>query len=316
MTEWLGEGWTASALAGDASARTYFRITTPDAKTYMLAYYPPEVRGQLRRFLDAYNAIAPQGTIPQVLRHCGFAVLQNDVGDQTLFDLLHREPEKALPFYRAAIDLLIAFQRAPAAEINPPFTAGFFLDELNMTREYYVEKLMAVPEQYADRLEPVFRKLAENLSRHPYVLCHRDFHGQNIHIVNETLYLIDYQDLRMGPDTYDLASLLRDRGVAVVIADREPELVEHYARRSGAPAGVPQRYYESLLQRSIKILGTFAKQAIVRERLHYLDFVAPTLESVRRCLDQLPEFAILADLLPMQFSVETARARAEGIKET
>lgn len=315
VTEWLGKKWSAQALAGDASVRAYFRIAAPDGKTYMLAYYPPEVRPQLRRFMAAYEAVSPHGSVPGVVRHSDAAVVQLDVGDRTLYDLLHDDREEGVRLYRAAIDLLVGFQRSPAVEINPPFTAGFFLAELDMTREYYVEKLMEVG--YSERLEPFFRSLAENLARHPYVLCHRDFHGQNIHIVNNTLYLIDYQDLRLGPDTYDLASLLRDRGVARLIGDEtEMELVDDYVSRSAAPEGLRRRYFETLLQRSIKILGTFAKQPIVRGRMHYLEFIPPTLESIRRCLDELPEFAALSDLLPMNFSMERARARAESLKET
>ena len=77
-----------------------------------------------------------------------------------------------------------------------------------------------------------------------------------------------------------------------------------------------RRYFETLLQRSIKILGTFAKQPIVRGRMHYLEFIPPTLESIRRCLDELPEFAALSDVLPMNCSLERARDRAESMKET
>jgi aminoglycoside/choline kinase family phosphotransferase len=315
VKDWLGERWSAQALPGDASVRAYFRIAAPDGKTYMLAYYPPEVRPQLRRFMAAYEAVSPHGSVPGVVRHSDATVVQNDVGDRTLYDLLHDDRDEGVRLYRAAIDLLVGFQRSPANEINPPFTAGFFLAEMDMTREYYVEKLMGV--DYSERLEPFFRKLSESLTRHPYVLCHRDFHGQNIHVVNNTLYLIDYQDLRLGPDSYDLASLLRDRGVARLIgATTEMELVGAYAERSGAPDGLGRRYFETLLQRSIKILGTFAKQPIVRGRMHYLEFIPPTLESVRRCLEELPEFAALSDLLPMNFSMERAHARAESLKET
>jgi N-acetylmuramate 1-kinase len=315
VKEWLGAGWTAQALPGDASVRAYFRIVASGGKTYMLAYYPPEVRTQLQRFMAAYEAVSTHGRVPDVLRHSEFAVMQHDVGDRTLFDLIHENREEGVRLYRAAIDLLAGFQRSPGRDINPPFTAGFFLAELDMTREYYVEKLMGIG--YSERLEPFFRKLSESLSRHPYVLCHRDFHGQNIHIMSGTLYLIDYQDLRMGPDTYDLASLLRDRGVARLIGEQtELELVDYYCRCASAPDGLRRRYFESLLQRSIKILGTFAKQPIVRGRLHYLQFIPPTLESVRRCLEELPEFAALSDLLPMNFSMEPARRRAESLKET
>jgi aminoglycoside/choline kinase family phosphotransferase len=315
VTEWLGERWSAQALPGDASVRAYFRIAAPDGKTYMLAYYPPEVRPQLRRFMAAYEAVSPHGSVPGVVRHSDAVVVQLDVGDRTLYDLLHDDRHEGVRLYRAAIDLLAGFQRSPAREINPAFTPGFFLSELDMTREYYVEKLMSIDD--SERLEPFFRGLAEKITRHPYVLCHRDFHGQNIHVVNGTLYLIDYQDLRLGPDTYDLASLLRDRGVARLIGEEtELELVDYYAQCSGAPAGVRRRYFETLLQRSIKILGTFAKQPIVRGRMHYLEFIPPTLESIRRCLEELPEFGALSDLMPMNFSMERARGRAESLKET
>lgn len=315
LRQWLGEDWSATPLAGDASVRAYYRVVQPGG-TYMLAYYPPEVRDQLRRFMDAYRAVAPHARVPEVLQHCDFAVLQRDVGDRTLFDLLHADPVEGVRLYRAAIDLLVAFQRSPAREINPAFTAGFFLAELDMTREYYAVKLMGVQEAVADRLEPLFRRLTDNVSQHPSVLCHRDFHGQNLHVFKGTLFLIDYQDLRLGPDTYDLASLLRDRGVARLIGDEaELELIEYYSARSGASDGVRRRFFETLLQRSIKILGTFAKQPIVRGRLHYLEFIPPTLESIRRCLEELPEFAVLSDLLPMEFSLDEARKRAVAMKE-
>src|SRR6185436_13324077 len=126
VKEWLGDKWSAKALPGDASVRAYFRIAAPDGKTYMLAYYPPEVRPQLKRFMDAYNAVSPHGRVPNVLRHSEAVVVQHDAGDRTLFDLLHDDPAEGGKLYRVAIDLLVDFQRSPAQEINPPFTAGFF----------------------------------------------------------------------------------------------------------------------------------------------------------------------------------------------
>jgi len=180
-----------------------------------------------------------------------------------------------------------------------------------MAREFYVGKLM---DGDGAALESIMKTICESVARHPYVLCHRDFHGQNLHIENDTLYLIDYQDLRMGPDMYDLASLLRDRGVARIIGDEaELALLAHYVEVTGAQGDVRRRYFETLLQRSIKILGTFAKQPIVRGRMHYLEFIPPTLESIRRCIDELPEYAALRDMFPLQFDLETARKRAQEL---
>lgn len=307
----IGEEWSVQPLAGDASVRAYFRIVRPDGSTYMLAYYPPELRAQLQRFLGAYDAVSAHGRIPEVLHHSEEVILQVDVGDRTLFDLLHDDREEGLRRYRQAIELVVAFQRAGDAAINPPFTAEFFLNELAMTREFYVEQLMGAPAETAAQLEPWFQRLCEKVASHPYVLCHRDYHGQNLHVFNDTLYVIDYQDLRMGPDTYDLASLLRDRGVARILGDEtELELVDGYAGLLGAERGaLRRRYFETLLQRSIKVLGTFAKQPIVRGRLHYLDFIPPAIEAIRRCLSELPELAELGRLLPMEFALEATRER-------
>jgi aminoglycoside/choline kinase family phosphotransferase len=311
LDQWLGPDWTARPLAGDASVRAYYRVAGSDGRSYILAYYPEEVRPQLARFLGAYEAVSPHGRVPEVLQHCDLAVLQHDVGDRTIFAVLHEDREEGLRLYRAAIELLGAFQHAPDRGLNVPFTAQFFSDELEMSLEFYVEKLMGGD---AGPLRPFMKSISEIVARHPYALCHRDFHGQNIHVNGDTLYLIDYQDLRMGPDTYDVASLLRDRGVARIIGETtELELVEHYARVTNAAGDVRRRYFETLLQRSIKILGTFSKQPITRGKMHYLEFIPATVESVERCIEELPDYAPLRDIFPLQFDLETARRRAREL---
>ena len=313
LRECLGGAWSVEPLPGDASVRRYFRVKLQDGSTRMLAYYPREVRAQLRQFLDAYDAVHPHGSVPEVLRHCDAAVLQVDVGDQTLFDLLHRDREQGVRLYRKSIDALVAFQRATSSEVNPPFSSDFFFNELEMTRQFYVEALMGVSEESCRQLVPIFRRLTDKLGQHPYVLCHRDYHGQNIHILIDELHVIDYQDLRMGPDTYDMASLLRDRGVARILGeDTETELVAYYAKLRAEDGGLRTRYFETLLQRSLKILGTFSRQPIERGRLHYLDFIPPTIESVERCLRELPEFEELARTFPLHFSLQQARERVKG----
>ena len=310
LNEWLGPHWSAQPLAGDASVRAYFRVTGEDGTTYIATYYPEEVRSQMGRVLGAFEAVAPYGPVPKMLHHGGVVTLQQDVGDRSIFDVLHEDRAEGLKLYRRAVELLVQFQRAECS-INAPFTAGFFFSELEMALEYYVEKLMGYP---AAGLRPLLKTVAENVAQHPYVLCHRDFHGQNVHVLNDELFMIDYQDLRMGPDTYDLASLLRDRGQARVLGNEtELDLLDHYRDLRHADAGIRRRYFETLLQRSVKILGTFAKQPIVRGRLHYLEFIPATLESIQRCIEELPEHAALREAFPLRFDLDAARSRAQEL---
>ena len=307
VTAWIGDGWSAQSLAGDASVRAYYRVTAADGRTYMLAYYPEEVRGQLDRSLAAFRALEASVAAPAILHSCDVATLQHDAGDRTIFDVLHEDREEGIRLYRRAVELLVAFQRAPDPGLNAPFTAAFFENELKMTREFFLERLMgrdgAAFEEYAV-------KISTEIASHPYLLCHRDYHGQNIHIQSDTLYVIDYQDLRMGPDTYDLASL-RDRAVAEIIGDEvELELVDTWTRLSGAEGDVRSRYFATLLQRSLKVLGTFSRQPIERGRMHYLDYIPAALASVSRCIDELPAFAPLRDIVPLSVDLGEVRSRA------
>ncbi len=52
------------------------------------------------------------------------------------------------------------------------------------------------------------------------MLCHRDYHSRNLMLHDGSLYIIDFQDARMGPDTYDLVSLLRDSYVDLALVAR------------------------------------------------------------------------------------------------
>lgn len=305
----LGDDWTIEALHGDASVRRYFRVRTR-RESYIVGYYPEAVRESLERFLRAHDALSGGRRVPPIIQHAAAVVLQHDVGDRTLFDILRSDREAAIPLYREAIALLVEFQNAahPAREINPPFDARKFEDELRMTGEFYVERLCGT--EFRPELERIFSTIAADLVTHPYVLCHRDYHGENIHVVNGELYVIDFQDLRMGPDTYDLASLLRDRGAGSILGEAlERDLLQEYAARIGAGPEIESRYFRNLLQRSIKAIGTFAKQAVTRGRLHYLDYITPTLEAVDLSIRNLPEYGELRKLFPMSFDPASVREK-------
>ncbi len=136
----------------------------------------------------------------------------------------------------------------------------------------------------------------------PYVLCHRDFHGENLHLHDGQLWILDFQDLRLGPDTYDLASLLRDRGAVRLLGKEvEEDLLRYYARQIDADDQIRVRYRETLLQRTIKIIGTFARQSVERERHHYLDYIPSALETIADCVAELPDYRSLLETFPMDF---------------
>src|SRR6185295_6505679 len=105
------------------------------------------------------------------------------------------------------------------------------------------------------------------LAAEPRVLCHRDYHSRNLMVRGRELYIIDFQDARQGPDTYDLVSLLRDSYVDLadgVVND----LIAYFlaiTQRPPGPAGEFRRRFDLMaLQRNLKALGTFGFQTMSR----------------------------------------------------
>jgi hypothetical protein len=120
------------------------------------------------------------------------------------------------------------------------------------------------------------------------------------------LYVIDFQDARMGPDTYDLASLLRDSYVDMTGEDSDT-LIDHFValKREGCPAvATPEwerafrdRFEMMALQRNLKALGTFGYQTTTRSNPVYMQYVPRTLRYVSTALERQPQFGRLHELL-------------------
>jgi N-acetylmuramate 1-kinase len=161
-----------------------------------------------------------------------------------------------------------------------------FLFELDhFHRHYIIGHRKMIPRPEDERvLRAFYADLAEACDRLPRVYCHRDFQSRNLMVRRGRLHLIDFQDARMGPYTYDAASLLRDSSL-----DLDPPLVEnmidHLCRSLDIPAEEFRRDFDLMaLERNIKDLGTFGYMATVRDRPDYLAYVPRTLAFIRSTL--------------------------------
>ena len=132
------------------------------------------------------------------------------------------------------------------------------------------------------------------------MLCHRDYHSRNLMLHHDRLYIIDFQDARMGPDTYDLVSLLRDSYVDLPERTVD-ELIAYFLALKGETrdrAEFRRRFDTMALQRNLKALGTFGYQTTARRNPVYIQYIPRTLRYVRDNLDHLPQFASFASCWP------------------
>ena len=126
-------------------------------------------------------------------------------------------------------------------------------------------------------------------------------------VKNGELKVLDFQDARMGPCQYDLASLLRD-SYAELPEEFIDALINYYIdlmNKNGESFDRQRfRYIFDLtaLQRNLKAIGTFSFQKICRGNSRYVEDIPRTLSHINKTLSRLPELSdfrrVLARRIP------------------
>jgi len=217
-------------------------------------------------------------------------LLLEDLGDELLQKRVNEvdRAQKRL-LYREAVSILTRLQTR-GAELRDQrfFPYRFAFDEKKLFEELvFFEKHFVVglrestlSGEEREALRRVFRTIASELASRPRVLCHRDYHSRNLMVTRGELAVIDFQDARMGPVSYDLVSLLRDSYVEHDL-DFVAEMIEEFRRGADSP-GFEREFDLMALQRNLKALGTFGFQISVKGNDLYRPYVPTTLEMVRR----------------------------------
>jgi aminoglycoside/choline kinase family phosphotransferase len=297
-------------LTPDASDRRYFRVLLPDAPSIVLSLYAEPFDVTRLPFVNVATLMAKMPVpIPAVLGHAddlGVLALQ-DLGDVTLqAHLGAAAPAQHAALYRQAVALIATLQRRGQELESPeylPYGIAFDVEkltwELDFFTRHFLEAYRGVTLDEAERaaLRAEFAGIVDELAGEPRVLCHRDYHSRNLMLHESQLYMIDFQDARMGPDTYDLVSLLRDSYVDLPDQTVD-ELIAYFLALKGRPedGDFRRRFDVMALQRNLKALGTFGYQTTARRNPVYIQYIPRTLRYVRRNL-ALPRFGRLQDLL-------------------
>jgi aminoglycoside/choline kinase family phosphotransferase len=323
LVQFLGRSQTVSAsqilpLTPDASVRNYFRV--PWSKgTAIAAVYPERFDPETDPFLDVTALFVAAGIpVPDIYAVDGEQgiMIQEDLGDRQLFRFFESASEEACEEYKErAIKLIARIQKATemASQINSiagrlAFDEAKLRWELNFFCEHYFGSLRGESLKGADEegLKEELKEIASQLSALPRVLCHRDFHAANLMLdAKNQLRVIDYQDARMGPASYDLVSLLIDRQpCAPSLADlRHHRLYLLEERRllgmsSLDPDDFAKEFRLMTVQRGLKAVGTFSCQTAVYGRgAAYESFINPTLEIVVQAAEWLERYPTLRRII-------------------
>ena len=303
-------------LTGDASDRRYVRVHLRGRPSVVLSVHAGPIEFATSPFVRVARLFAQMPLpVPALVHHDDAlgVIGQQDLGDVTLqAHLGGLQAAGRATRYREAVQLIVRLQQrgaALAAPEHPPYGIAFDHEKLTWELEFFVRHFLlayrgALPEEAVrTALRQEWATIVDELASEPRVLCHRDYHSRNLMWHEGTLYVIDFQDARMGPDTYDLASLLRDSYVDLPDAAVDDLIAYFFALTRGAAATPAEslefrrRFDLMALQRNLKALGTFGYQTTTRANPVYMQYVPRTLAYVRHTMTRDPRFGRLAELL-------------------
>lgn len=304
------------SLPGDASTRRFYRVAIEgDHKSLVLMRLEkPLINGELP-FINIHRYLVKCGVgIPRVYlyeQEKGILFLE-DLGDQTLEKKVMVEaPEAIQGLYKEVVDTLIHLQSATSKNPDPDcvayhriFDVEKLMQELDMFLEY-------VPGLYKRKIKEVDRKairdefysLCSFIAKQDRVFTHRDYHSRNLLIHEGKIKLVDFQDGRLGPAQYDLASLLFDSYVVLDDAMRE-DLFSYYLEKIGH--GVDEEKFRMVfdytsIQRNLKACGTFAYLNFEKGKDSYTKYIPNTLRYANKNFSKYPELKELKKVLSKYF---------------
>ena len=299
-------------LTGDASDRRYFRVLPVEGESFVLAVNASPFDYATLPFVNVSELFALMPLpVPKILGEAadhGVLALE-DLGDVTLQAHVGAAQAQAhAALYRQAVGFIEVMQRRGRELSDPrfvPYGIAFDVEKLTWEMDFFIKHFLeayrGVTFASGDReaLRAELGRLVTTLAAEPRVLCHRDYHSRNLMLSDGQLWLIDFQDARMGPDTYDLVSLLRDSYVDISDEDVD-ELLAYFLALAGrsAEADVFRTRFDAMaLQRNLKALGTFGYQTAARSNTVYIQYMPRTLLYARQQLHKYPRFAPLLALL-------------------
>ncbi len=305
-------------LTPDASTRNYFRVPWKKG-TAVAAVYPEPFDPDFHPYLDVTHLFLDNGIpVPDIYAVEGQSgvIVQEDLGDRQLFRVYEEAAKDECEEYKErAVNLIAQIQKATEAAFERHSIASrlaFDEPKLSWELDFFVEHYFGslrgetLRHAEASELKAELNDVAAELAARPRVLCHRDFHAANLMVdENDRLRVVDHQDARMGPVTYDLVSFLLDRrpeppSLAELRAYRLFLLEERRLLGLNAldPDDVAQEFRLMTIQRGLKAIGTFSYQTAVCNRGSvYEPFIQPTFCIVLQAADWLDRFPALRRMI-------------------
>lgn len=322
-------------LVEHGSDRRFYRISQDGGRTNSVLMLSSASDQDFGRFLELGTFFRAGGLpTPEIKahEHDKFAVLMEDLGDSTVYNIMTGtgyDASETEPLYMKVIDSLALFQRDGTRAVRGApdiplriFDYAYLRWESNYFKENFLERLCGIKMDYAKNLliASEFHLLAAAVNSMDYTLMHRDFQSQNILLSDGTVRYVDFQGARLGPYTYDIASLVKDPYIMLSKPLRTKLYEYYYHALKKCGFDIPYERYRvdsvlSSLQRNMQALGAYGFLSLAKKKVKYLDYAEPCLELLSDGLDEFETLRGLTDVR-LDFLTDCVRSARDSVRES
>lgn len=296
----LGASMRPEPLAVQGSDRRFFRIGTFPHSLVLMDAGTPDF--EFQAFLDLANHLPRRAPAPPKIYAVdgqNGRVLMEDLGDETLWQRVTRDPSAVIDSYQRVLESLAALQEIEIDALPIPAICDRQMDRalLRWESDYFRDRFLVAVVGFSttelEVLEPEFERLARLVATQPRVFMHRDFQSQNVMFKDNQVRMVDFQGARPGPLLYDLAALLNDpyvplsKSVRLQLLGRFHNRVKCRWPDLEAYDRFVLEFHCASLQRLMQALGAFGFLSRVKGKVRYEAFINPGLERLADHLQDL-----------------------------
>jgi aminoglycoside/choline kinase family phosphotransferase len=252
----------------DASTKTFDRVLSSGSDSLILMHYPQE-SDDFDKFIIVSKVLIQNSLLAPKVLACdkkNSLVLLQDFGDLSVKKYLQTNFVDKILVYQKIIAAMAQMQNIEAKMLGnyyKQYCSETLLNELKITTNWYFQ-YAGVKNSIIEQFFTIWQKKLQELPSFKEVFVHRDFHVENLFIVDNQIGIIDFQDCVFGSPIYDLVSLLDDARFDVT-DELRTNCINYYLELNTLEAkakDVLLAYHILGAQRNSRILGVFARKAL------------------------------------------------------
>ena len=251
----VSDSYKIEAVRKEASERDFYRIKT-DTDTFILMDSSTDINSATRFLYVAKLFKSGNINCPAIYAFSDNLsyILMEDLGDKLLDQIKIQDVDA---FFEKILGELNKIYRLPKETLTK-ITEAELLSQTESFLDVFSYKDIELTNGERQEILKLRKSLVSQLASQPLIPSHSDFERRNMIEFNDEIFLIDFQDLHLGPLGIDLASLFFDHENEYDEKAIKKSIKRLLDENAFIEKDLVYKYiYIALAHRCMRIIGTF-----------------------------------------------------------